>query len=113
MEMKSNGIVIAHATSKTAHPLVPVLMLPTHPPHFQSFSPPTTRYTYILHLLHTLLLSFHAFLIVPFYATLLSLIVALMPSLQSALKHNSDVTWPMNEAVGMCENCIVPLTLVV
>ncbi|PPQ94753.1 hypothetical protein CVT25_007684 [Psilocybe cyanescens] len=43
---------------------------------------------------------------------LLSLIVTLTPPLQYALEHNSAFS-PVNEAVGMCRYCVVPVTLVV
>ncbi|PPQ82153.1 hypothetical protein CVT25_015143 [Psilocybe cyanescens] len=48
----------------------------------------------------------------PVRPVLLSLIITLIPPLQYALEHNSTLR-PVNEAVGMCGNCVVPVTLVV
>ncbi|PPQ87594.1 hypothetical protein CVT25_006088 [Psilocybe cyanescens] len=96
MGMKLNASSMGSRASKMAHTLAHVLVLPMHPPHSQSSSPPSVPSTYILPLLRTLLLSVHAFLTVPFYAALLSLIVALTPSLQYALEHNNSASRPVN-----------------
>lgn len=51
----------------------------------------------------------HAFMTMPLWASLLSLIVACIPPLQSAFEHME----PVKGALGAAGNCSIPLTLVV